>query len=72
MLVITGNAMTNRGPCERILFLNSSWELEASVIPDENGNFIFQANDDSYTVIFIGPMKLETKVYYNVKPINIK
>lgn len=70
MLSISGNAMTPLGVCERVLFLNSSWVMEGSVVPNINGDYYYLAQNDVYTVIFVGPGKIETKVFYNVRPVD--
>ena len=62
--------MTPFGACERVLFLNSSWVMEGSAIPSINGDYFYLAQDDVYTVIFVGPSKIETKVFYNVTPVD--
>jgi len=67
---ISGNAMTPSGICDRVLFVNSNYNMEATVIPNNNGDFIYYCNDDTYTVIMVGPNNIETKVLYNVHPLN--
>lgn len=44
--------------------------MEGSVIPNINGDYYYLVQDDVYTVIFVGPSKIETKVFYNVTPVD--
>ena len=67
---ISGNAMTPSGVCLRVLFINSDSEMESSIIPNSNGDFIYYCKNDTYTVIMVGPSNIETKVLYNVHPLN--
>ncbi|MFA6198934.1 MAG: hypothetical protein WC679_00845 [Bacteroidales bacterium] len=68
--VLFGNVLE----CEKIIFINYKNEIDATIVPDVNGDFLFYAPDKihTYDIIFItnNPLK-GNKVYRSILPVSV-